>query len=100
MVYLSDCKSSTELKYQKVVGGSSPEEGQGMVTLLVPSTVLTSLGEGRNDGAAVKGLKQKGLKHMGRWMKELKHMGVKWVKLGYVCMCVCNTLICTSELKC
>ena len=44
-----------------MVGGGSPEEGQGMVTLLVPSTVLTSLGEGRNIGGAVKGLKHKGV---------------------------------------
>ena len=35
-----------------IVGGGSLEVGQGRVTLLVPSIVLTSLGDGRNTGAA------------------------------------------------
>ena len=35
-----------------MVGGGSLEAGQGRVTLLVPSIVLTSLGDGRNTGGA------------------------------------------------
>ena len=52
MVYLSEKVSIICWKYQVMVGGGSLEAGQGRVTLLVPSIVLTSLGDGRNTGGA------------------------------------------------
>ena len=53
-----------------MVGRGSLEVGQGRVTLLVPSIVLTSLGDGRNTGAAERvkicAQYQKGLKYVSR----------------------------------